>query len=94
MRIGQKVDEVIGDEVEVVGLRASPLMGLVTSMLDKVVSSVRGFGGDFVDAVFDPVQTIADHGMSGTLAEDFLGMANDTSRAGYVGPSGLKGPKV
>jgi hypothetical protein len=82
MRIGQKVDEIVG-EVEVIGLRASPLMGLVTSMLGTLVNSIRGFGGEFVDVVFDPLKTIADNGMPASVSEEFLNVVYDTRRAEY-----------
>ena len=80
MRIGQPVEEAIGDKAEIVGLRASPLMGLVTSIIPSWVQTVvRGFSSAVAE-VMDPVKVISDNRMPASVANEFLEVMNDTER--------------
>ena len=87
MRIGQPVQEAIGDKAEIVGLRASPLMGLVDAIIPAGVQRFfRGFGSAVAE-IIDPVQVISDNRMPASVANEFLEVVNnDPARPAVIKP--------
>jgi hypothetical protein len=92
MHPGQPIEEAIGTPTEVVGRRASPLMGVVNKVIGLGGALVRGFSQTAAE-VFSPGEIISRERMSPSVASEFLEAINDTRRDDYAPGKTSKPPK-